>query len=143
VTSKLGVRILGAAQRVLASTHRNLVWRLHLGRFVKQPEQQESTMDTMALTEISIEALDTVNGGWAREGLRNAGEKVGGAIDDTGNALIAGAQWTGSTIAAGARFLGNAAVATGNAVRTGVANGLDAVGNGFKSAGDFVRPACR
>jgi hypothetical protein len=101
------------------------------------------TTDTMAITEISIDALDTVHGGWAREGLRNAGERVGGAIDDTGNALIAGAQYAGSQLAAGARAVGNAAVATSNAVRTGVANSLDTVGNGFKSAGDFVRPACR
>jgi len=95
-------------------------------------------MDT--ISEISLEALATVNGGWAREGLRDTGAAVGGMIDEAGLAAYHGAQWAGQQVAAGARAVGQAAVATSNAVRTGVANGFDTIGNGFNSAADFVRP---
>ena len=99
-----------------------------------------TTTTELTLIEISTEALADVSGGWAREGLRNAGERLGGAIDDTGNALIAAGQYAGQQIAAGARAVGQAAVATSNAVRTGVANDLDAVGRGFQAVGNWVRP---
>jgi hypothetical protein len=101
------------------------------------------TTDTLALTEISIDALADVNGGWAREGLRDAGEYVGGKIDDAGMAIGRAAVATGNGIAAAGRFVGSTAVAASNAVRTGIANTLDLGASGLKAAGDWVRPDCR
>ena len=102
-----------------------------------------TTNDSFATTEISMDALATVNGGWAREGLSNAGAAVGGAIDNAGLAVAHAGQFVGSEIASGVRALGNAAVAVGDWGRRGIANGLDAAAAKLHGAGDYVRPPNR
>ena len=91
----------------------------------------------------ALNALETVTGGFARELLRDGGSAVGGALDDVGNSLIQGTEYVGGRIAAGGRAIANAAVATSDAVRTGVGNGLNWAGNQLKGAGAFVQPSAR
>jgi hypothetical protein len=81
------------------------------------------TTETFAM--ISIEDLDLVNGGWAKEGLRNFGEWVGSGIDGAGMAVYNTGAAIGRGAVAGAKAISDAAVYASDSVRTGVANGCE------------------
>ncbi len=98
---------------------------------------------TTQMIEISTDALASVNGGFAREALRDGGDWLGGKIDDGGNAVIRAGQYLGNRAAAGARAVENAAVATSDAARTGVGNALSWTGRKLEAAGSFVQPPAR
>ncbi len=92
--------------------------------------------DTMAITEISLDDLDLVTGGRARETLGRWGSNVGGFLDNSYDAAVAFPGQVRDVAVATGKALGNAAVYASDSVRTGMANGLDAAAN-------FVRPPCR
>ena len=91
--------------------------------------------NTMALAEISLDDLNLVSGGRAKETLGRWGENLGGAMDSTYDAAVAlpgqirdagVAAWNATT-----QFVDDAQ----KSARHGIANGLDA-------ASAFVRPKC-